>query len=227
MFQNQHGSIVESLVRAGIPRQLAAELARVLSNPLQELKSGPIKQDTTPRNMRQVTPEDRLTLPNLDFRNADPDFREKATEPGEVRAVPVQADAVQERQAPQQNIAVFAVTAGDYLSVVPAGKSARVSLKLQGQNDGVPVVQAGNKSLVSKTVRAECNNVNGMQFFVDKNAQEMVWKLVFDQRAATGIDVVTDVTLEDKGLVVKKRRIYPTFFEDEFESHVIDVEECP
>jgi hypothetical protein len=226
VFQNQHGSLVSALTAAGLSGAAATQIARILSNPKQSLRTGPIEQDTTPEHMRLVQREEKLSLPNLDFREADADYRTPRLRPSEEQRTPEQKPTVTSTEAPQAAFAAFGVTAGNYLSSSPSGDSSTVSLNLDGENGGLPVVDTATKSLFSKRIDAQ-SNANGMRFLIERNNRELVWKLMFEKENAAGVDVVTDVSLGEGGIVVKKRRIYPAGFDDEIVANVIGVQECP
>jgi hypothetical protein len=226
VFQNQHGSLVSALTAAGLSGAAATQIARILSNPKQELRTGPIEQDTTPEHMRLVQREEKRSLPNIDFRAADADYRAPRQLDSEERPEPEQKPTVTSPSAPQSALAAFGVAAGNYLSSIPSGDFTTVRLNLEGENGGLPVVDTATKSMFSKRIDAQ-SDANGMRFLIERNNRELVWKLMFEKENAVGVDVVTDVSLGEGGIVVKKRRIYPAGFDDEIVANVIGVEECP
>ena len=77
MLNAQAAAIADALVSAGIAPDAASKIAKILGNPEQALyHAGPQKVDVTPRAMRKITPEVRQhQLQNIDFREADPDYR--------------------------------------------------------------------------------------------------------------------------------------------------------
>jgi hypothetical protein len=225
MYQSQHAALANALQSAGLPQQSAIEIARILSNPQQTYRSGPIVQDTTPRNMRQVTPDDALTLPNLEFRESDPYREKRELEESEERPEPEQEGTLQENQAPQQVAFAVGVDGGAFTEAVSKGDHAAINLRMRGFNNGIPVVNAPDNSLFAKTFRAE-SDASGLRFFVQQTNQELIWKLTFGKEAALFVDVVTDVTLDANGINVSKARIYPLAAEP-LPGSVIPVVACP
>lgn len=224
MFQNQHGALAEALRRAGLGKDAANEIARILSNPQQTLRTGPIEQDLTPRNMRQVTREDRLTLPGFDQREDDPYYERKRGRESEERDTPQSASAVVVPVAPQQTEDVAGLQAGQFLDSIPAGDSAKLGLRLTGQERGVVTASFADNSLRARSIRAE-SDAGSLRFSIEEYGQEIVWKLMFMRRLGSYVDVVTDVQLGANGLTISKARVYPVAWED-LPSDVIPVEEC-
>lgn len=226
MFQNQHGSLVNAFRAAGLPDRASVLLARILSNNQSPYRTGPIEQDTTPRNMRQPDAEDAMTLPNLEFRGSDPYYSKLRGNESEEQEVPEPQPNVQAVIAPQQTNANHGVVDGRFTQTVPLGDNVKVDLRIKGIHDGIPVVDLPGNMLVSKGVRAE-SNAQGLRFFVRSNDREIVWRLAFVQEEAEPIDVVTDVSLGANSIQISKRRIYPLRVGAEVAAVDIPVVECP
>lgn len=208
-FSLQQGQIRGALVSAGLPADAATKIANVLGNAAQSLRhSGPITHDTTPRNMRLVSPDIRRhTLPTLDFRPADADYRASQVRSSEERPQAVQANAVQESLAPQQTAGAFRVRGGAYTSVTSSGDAATVGLRVTGIGEAAFLDPQGN-NVVAKNLRAEASpeSEGRLRFSIERSGPEVVWKIQL-QNIGT-LDVVTDVRYEDGvGLVVVYERI--------------------
>lgn len=226
MFQNQHGSLVNAFRAAGLPDRASVLLARILSNNQSPYRTGPIEQDTTPRNMRQPDQQDSLTLPNLEFREADPYYKSQRTPDSEQQRVPEQSSAVKAVIAPQQTDAKQNVADGRFTETVSNGDSVTVNLRISGVNGGIPVVNFPDNAFVAKGFRADCN-ANGLRFWIQDNGGEAVWKLAFVQGEADFIDVVTDVSLGPNSINVTKQRIYPLRVGAQVAADGIPVVACP
>lgn len=222
MFQPHFSSLVSALKAAGIGTESATIIARVLTNPQQGGRSGPVTLDTTPRNMRRVTPDARThTLPGLDFMEGDPDYRSPRIPTSEEQPEPEQPPNVQLAVAPQQvNNVTFNVAPGGFANAVPRGRAVEVGMRVKGRDGSVATIDNPSSSLVGKRVRAEADPLTGLRFFVEDTGQELVWKLqaVPQEEVAvdpppeppaceTTVEVVTDVRLEASGLVVEKKRL--------------------
>lgn len=226
MFQNQHGAIENALKAAGLPASSAVAIARILSNVSAAYRVTNLETDTTPRNMRQVTPQDALTLPNLEFREADPYHRKQRTSASENRELPTQGQAIVANVAPQQTDAKNGLRDGAYTEVISEGNESAVSLRVRGVDNGVAVLDKSDNSIVSKHVRAE-SNANGIRFFVQSTDTEVVWKLAIDGSQAVPVDVVTDVRLGANAIEITKQKIYPVIVGPLVDAADIPVVECP
>lgn len=224
MFQNQHGALSQALQRAGLNPSAASEIARILSNPQQELRTGPIKQDLTPRNMRQVRRDDRLTLPGLDQRDDDPYYRRQVNPTSEERYTPTPTSAVTGTAAPQQTEDAAGTVAGQFIETSPDGEAAKISLRLNGEEGGIVTAQYSDGSLRSKAFRAE-SDAGSLRFSIEDYGSEIVWKLMFMERIGASVDVVTNVELDGNNIRVSKARVYPVAWEP-LDPTFIPVEEC-
>lgn len=218
MFQQQFGSIASALKAAGLPHDSATAIARILANPQNTHRSSPITTDSTPRNMRLVTRDDRkYTLPNLDFRDGDPDYRASRVPTSEEQPEPEQPPTVHVDVAPQQaaNVA-FNVAPGGFANAVPRGNAVEVGMRVRGPDRSVATLDTNSSSIVGKRIRAEAAPLTGLRFFIEDTGQELVWKLLPEDRARnladppaceTSVDVVTDIRLEASGFVIEKQRL--------------------
>lgn len=174
--------IAAVLRAAGFPLRQAAELADVLGRKSQGLQTGGgLQQDTTPRDIRQVTPDARRHhLTNLDFRRGDPDYRHPKVDDSERRRSPEPDPAVKSEQAPQETDATYSVVDGAYTNVVGSGGAVAVNLSVTGSGRAMILDPAANH-IVGKTLRCEAagggNNQSLVRFFIDETDQEVVWKL--------------------------------------------------
>lgn len=239
MFQPQFSSLVAALKAAGLASDAATTIARVLANPQQVGRSGPVAVDTTPRNLRRVTPDARKhTLPSLDFREGDPDYRHPRLATSEEKPEPEQPPNLQIAVAPQQvNNVAFNVAPGGFANAVPRGKAVEVGMRIKGPDRSVTTIDATSSSLVGKRIRAEADARTGLRFFIEDTGQELVWKLqaipqeqeiVSDPPACEStVNVVTDVRLESEGLVVEKRTLTVCYVLDPPTTSVIPTDDCP
>lgn len=208
-LSDQRANIRNALVGAGIDADSAAIIANILANGAQTLRhEGVIEHDTTPRNMRFVTPDARkYTLPNLDFKDADPDHRRQRTPPSEESPQPVPPSTVVTSVAPQQTDAKFRVTHGSMVDATGRGDAVEVNLRkrvAKQKSAGMPLTlmdQSGD-TLVGKGMRAQTDDNEGrVRFDIQETEQEVLWNLQF-QNLKTH-DVVTKVEFVDgKGLQV-------------------------
>lgn len=225
-MQRQFGALAQAMIRAGLRPDAASEIAYLLANPSQETLSGPQKIDTTPRNMRLVTPDARrYTLQNLDFRDADPDHRQQRTAMTEEREVPTPPSAIREVQSSQQTQSKFNVDTGGFTEARSSGDSVKVGLRVQGPDQSVATIDKTGNSIVGKVVRAE-TDASGLRFFIESSGQELVWKLqAGGSGEAGGIEVVTDVRLSSAGLEITKQRVFVLKAGDTTTS-IIPVDSC-
>lgn len=225
MYQNQYGSLAQALQRAGLNPSAATEIARILSNPQQTLRTGPIEQDLTPRNMRQVRRDDRLTLPGFDQREDDPYFERQRTRASEERDAPKAQPNVTVAVAPQQDDTANKAKPGAFIDTSPDGDSTKIGLRLQGIEGGMVTAAFADNSLRSRRARAE-SDASGLRFFIEEQGQDVVWKLMFVPAQGGFLDVVTDVRLGPQGIEVSRARIYPLAW-GPLEGTAIPVVECP
>jgi hypothetical protein len=192
--------------------------------------------------MRRVTPDARkYTLPNLDFKEGDPYHTPPRIPPSEERPEPEQPPTVQIAYAPQQvNNIAFNVAPGGFANAVPRGKAVEVGMRVKGPDRSVATIDTVSSSLVGKRIRAEADARTGLRFFIEDTGQELVWKLqaipqeeevvVVDPpppECELRVDVVTDVRLEESGLVVEKRTIGVCYMLDPPTTSTIPTDDCP
>jgi hypothetical protein len=196
MLNAQAAAISAALVAAGINPDAAARIAKILGNPDQALyHNGPQKVDVTPRAMRRITPDVRKhQLPNVDFPEGDPDYREPVIQVTEEIRVPQPAAAVRQPEIPaQRDKATFRVASGRYVSATSTGDTVKVGLRTAGAGRAVFFDSPAN-TLVGKTLRAENDaSDNGrLRFYIDETGQEVVWRLqlqnVEDYEVVTGVE---------------------------------------
>ena len=180
MFKSSQ--IAAILKRAGIPPQHAVALGNLLGNTQQKTTAGPeAEQDTTPRDMRSVTPDARRHhLTNLDFRRGDPDHHSNKIDDSESKREPQPDPAVKRNPAPQETEASYCIVDGKYTQVAPDGESVAIDLAVQG-NGRAMMLDPPSNSIIGKTLRCEAGgggaNQSLVRFFIDETGQEIVWKL--------------------------------------------------
>lgn len=218
MFQQQFGALASALKAAGLPHDSATAIARILANPQSTHRSSPIEIDSTPRNMRLVTRDARKhTLPGMDFREGDPDYRSPRIPSSEEQPEVEPPPNVQIAVAPQQvNNIAFNVAPGGFANAIPRGKAVEVGMRVKGPDRSVATLDTTSSSIVGKRIRAEAAPLTGLRFFIEDTGQELVWKLLPEDRARnladppaceTSVDVVTDIRLEATGFVIEKQRL--------------------
>lgn len=217
--------IAAILRTCGVPMRQAAELAGVLGGRRQKLKTGGgLEQDTTPSDMRNVTPDARRHhLTNLDFRKGDPDYRASKIDESERRRQAQPDPAVKTTPAPQETDASYSLVDGAYTSAVAADGAVAVNLAVQGSGRAMMLDPPSN-SIVGKTLRCEAGggggNQNLVRFFIDETGQEVVWKLML---AIDRIPIVTDIRYRRGRGIEYTRRTAAVFLDpaDPFERKVV------
>jgi hypothetical protein len=203
----------------------AAELAGVLGGRRQKLKTGGgLEQDTTPSDLREVTPSARRHhLTNLDFRRGDPDYRPSKIDDSERRRQAQPDPAIKTVSAPQETDSSYNLVDGAYTSVVAADGAVAVNLAVQGSGRAMMLDPPSN-SIVGKTLRCEAGgggaNQNLVRFFIDETGQEVVWKLML---AIDRIPIVTDIRYRIGRGIEYTRRTAAVFLDpaDQFERKVV------
>ena len=174
-------ALVTEFRKAGLQPDSAVRIARILGNSMQEMRRGPATTDTTPRSMRQVTPDKRQhQLTNLDFQEGDPDYRQTRLQATEEKVQPTQASTVQTEQSPQETSSPFNVSGGNYVEAKSGGGS--VGLGLRVTRTGPFLTQNGEaNALVGTHLRteAECGAEGLIRFFIEKRGEEHIFKLQF------------------------------------------------
>lgn len=208
-FNLQGGQIRGALVAAGLPAAAATQISNILSNCAQTLQhAGPIIHDQTPANLRMVTPDARRhTLPNLDFRQSDPYYRQPKAQESEERKPIQQTSVVQTSVAPQQTESTFRVLGGPYTAAAGTGDSVQVGLRVQGYGR-VATLDPPSNTIVGKNLRAASDSGdNGrLRFYIEETGQEIVWNLQLQN--VSPYEVVTGVRYEEGiGLVVTYSKI--------------------
>jgi hypothetical protein len=191
-----NASRLAALMRScGIPVRQATELANILGGTRQKLKTGGgLEQDTTPSDLREVTPDARRHhLTNVDFRKGDPDFRPSKIDESERRPQAQPDPAIKKSPAPQETDANYNLVDGSYTSVQPADGAVAVNLSVHGSGRAMMLDPPSN-SIVGKTLRCEAggggSNQTLVRFFIDETGQEVVWKLML---AIERMQIVTDM----------------------------------
>lgn len=204
MFSQQAGQLTNALVAAGLSPTAASTIASILGNASQGLvHRGPQTHDTTPESMRYVTPDTRKqVLTNLDFRQADPDYRQPLTRTSEEQPKPEPEPTVLSTISPQQRASTFRVLGGAYTSAEGRGEFVSVGLRVNGAGEAAFLDPQSN-SIVAKTLRAEADTSSDgrLRFFIERPGREVVWKLQLKNVGA--VEVVTNVQyVAGEGLVM-------------------------
>jgi hypothetical protein len=228
-FQLQFRSIAEELRKAGLPGDTATRVAKILANSAQPMRSGPVEVDTTPRNIRQVSPDARKhQLTNLDFREGDPYYRRNRRPRTEERTRPSPASSVQAPASPQASENPYRVSAGSFTEARSGADGVEVGLRISGTGP-ILVQDPASGSLVGKTLRAEADTGEAgfLRFFVEEQADEYVLKLQIDRDQLRSLlyellgidppppdppfpppppldDVLVDASLTDAGLCFRR-----------------------
>jgi hypothetical protein len=220
MLNAQAAAIADALISAGIAPDAAGRIAKILGNPEQALyHAGPQKVDVTPRAMRKITPDVRKhQLQNVDFREADPDYKQPIHRTTEEAQVPVPPDSVRETElSSAAKSAAFRVAAGQYVSADSAGDSVKIGLRVAGNGRAV-MLDPPSSTLIGKTLRAEAdaNDTDRLRFYIDETGQEIVWKMQLQN--VERCPVVTGVKFNrNKGLELTCRNAYVWTEGDPFE----------
>jgi hypothetical protein len=132
-FSEQRRQLRNALLAAGMTPDSATQIANILGNSAQGLRhAGPVEIDSTPQDLRFVTPEQRkLRLSNLDFRQGDPDYRPQLTASSEERKENEPEPNVVAIVAPQQTPANFRVAPGSLTDVAGNGQAAALAAALR------------------------------------------------------------------------------------------------
>ena len=177
----QFRALVTEFRKAGLQPDSAVRIARILGNSMQEMRRGPATTDTTPRSMRQVTPDKRQhQLTNLDFKEGDPDHRKTRLQATEEKVQPTQASTVQTEQSPQETSSPFHIAGGNYVETKSGGGAVGVGLRVNGT--GQFLTQNGEaNALAGSSLRAEaeCGREGLIRFFIEERAEEHIFKLQF------------------------------------------------
>ena len=220
MLNAQAAAIADALISAGIAPDAAGRIAKILGNPEQALyHAGPQKVDVTPRAMRKTTPDVRKhQLQNVDFREADPDYKQPIHRTTEEAPIPVPPDSVRETElSSAAKSAAFRVAPGQYVTADSAGDSVKVGLRVAGNGRAV-MLDPPSSTLIGKTLRAEAdaNDTDRIRFYIDETGQEIVWKMQLQN--VERCPVVTGVKFNrNKGLELTCRNAYVWTEGDPFE----------
>jgi len=213
-FSEQRQQLRNALVTAGLSPDAASQIASILGNSAQEMRhDAAVRVDTTPADLRMVDGKKRkLRFPNLDFRDGDPDHRNKRTEPSEEKKEKKPEPNVLQIIAPQQTPSLFHLAPGVLTDVAGQGDSAQVNVRAvvaARPPAGMPIAMMDSQAnqLVGKALRAQVGQNDGTaRLDVQETGQEVLLNLQMLNRS--DYDVVTKVEyVEGKGLEVTYDRI--------------------
>lgn len=216
MSYSKYGNqIANYLKAAGIPAVWATAIGNVLGNSgLHQVQRGEVTRDTTRKEHRFVTPDVRKhILPDVDFRDGDPDYRPPARPVTEELLVPVPQPTVIVDRSPQQDAAPFRVDGGDFIRTAGAGDNVKVNLNCHINavpQQGLPMALLNKpfNTVIGKALRAECGAMDQgqLRFFVEQNGEEVLLKLQLLNTLQT--EVVTDVRyVSGKGIVATYQKV--------------------
>jgi hypothetical protein len=195
-YQLQFRSLVGELRKAGLGTEAATNIAHVLADSAQKMRSGPVEVDTTPPGIRSVDGNSRKHhLTNLDFVEGDPYHRKRRGRPTEDRPRPIQASALQSQPSPQTSDYPFNVSSGNFTEAKSSANGVEVGLRISGTGSFLTQDQSSG-SLVGKSLRAEADTgANGfLRFFIEEQAGEYVLKIQLDR------DLLRDLIFDMLGL---------------------------
>jgi hypothetical protein len=176
--------LVSELQKAGLPRQNAVAIGRILGNSLQEMRRGPETKDVTNPKMRQVDGNRRTQqFKNLDFPQGDPDYRKQRKQSSENKLTPVQASTVQSDKDPTTTDNAFNVSAGSFVQVNPSAEGVEVGLRIVG---GYPIMtqDAESGAIVGKRIRCNAGQQAALiNFNLEPRDDEFILNLSIDLRA--------------------------------------------
>ena len=180
-YQNQMAQLVSEFQKAGLPRQNAVAIGRILGNSLQEMRRGPETKDVTSPRMRQVTGQRRKQeFKNLDFQQGDPDYRKGTKQSSENKPRPVRPSTVQDDKDPVKTDNYFNVEAGPFVIVEPNSEGVEVGLRIVGTE---PIMTQDSESgaIVGKRIRCNAGQQEGLiNFNLESRDDEYILNLSLD-----------------------------------------------
>jgi hypothetical protein len=173
--------LVSELQKAGLPRQNAVAIGRILGNSLQEMRRGPETKDVTNPKMRQVDGNRRTQqFKNLDFPQGDPDYRKTRQQLSENKPRPTQASTVQSDKDPNATENSFNVSSGPFVQVEPSAEGVEIGLRIVGTNP-IMTQDAESGAIVGKRIRCNAGQQTALiNFNLEPRDDEYILNLSFD-----------------------------------------------
>ena len=161
-YQNQMAQLIAEFQKAGLPRQNAVAIGRILGNSLQEMRRGPETKDVTNPKMRAVGPTGRKQqFKNIDFLQGDPDYRKLKNQLSENKPTPTQPGTVQDDKDPTQTDNYFNVESGPFVQVEPKAEGVEIGLRIVGTQP-IMTQDAESGAIVGKRIRCNAGQQTGL-----------------------------------------------------------------
>ena len=194
-YQNQMAQLIAEFQKAGLPRQNAVAIGRILGNSLQEMRRGPETKDVTNPKMRAVGPTGRKQqFKNIDFLQGDPDYRKLKKQLSENKPTPTQPGTVQDDKDPTQTDNYFNVESGPFVQVEPKAEGVEIGLRIVGTQP-IMTQDAESGAIVGKRIRCNAGQQTGLiNFNLEPRDDEYILNLSFDlDKLASAInDIITN-----------------------------------
>ena len=194
-YQNQMAQLIAEFQKAGLPRQNAVAIGRILGNSLQEMRRGPETKDVTSSKMRAVGPTGRKQqFKNIDFLQGDPDHRKLKKQLSENKPTPTQPGTVQDDKDPTQTDNYFNVESGPFVQVEPKAEGVEIGLRIVGTQP-IMTQDAESGAIVGKRIRCNAGQQTGLiNFNLEPRDDEYILNLSFDlDKLASAInDILTN-----------------------------------
>jgi hypothetical protein len=173
--------LIAEFQKAGLPRQNAVAIGRILGNSLQEMRRGPETKDVTNPKMRSVGPTGRKQqFKNIDFLQGDPDYRKLKKQPSENKPTPTQPGTVQDDKDPTQTDNYFNVESGPFVQVEPKAEGVEIGLRIVGTQP-IMTQDAESGAIVGKRIRCNAGQQTGLiNFNLEPRDDEYILNLSFD-----------------------------------------------
>lgn len=187
-YQNQMAQLIAEFQKAGLPRQNAVAIGRILGNSLQEMRRGPETKDVTNPKMRAVDSTSRKQqFKNLDFLQGDPDYRKLKKQLSENKPKPTQPGTVQNDKDPTQTDNYFNVESGPFVQVEPKAEGVEVGLRIVGTQP-IMCQDAESGSIIGKRIRCNAGQQTALiNFNLEPRDDEFILNLSLDLQALADI----------------------------------------
>lgn len=186
-YQNQMAQLIAEFQKAGLPRQNAVAIGRILGNSLQEMRRGPETKDVTNPKMRSVDSTGRKQqFKNIDFLQGDPDYRKLKKQLSENKPEPVQPGTVQTDKDPTQTDNYFNVESGPFVQVEPNAEGVEVGLRIVGTQP-IMCQDAESGTIIGKRIRCNAGQQAALiNFNLEPRDDEFILNLSLDLKELAG-----------------------------------------
>lgn len=183
-YQNQMAQLIAEFQKAGLPRQNAVAIGRILGNSLQEMRRGPETKDVTSPKMRLVNKEKRVQeFTNIDFLQGDPDYRKLKKRLSEEKPNPTRPGTVQDDKDPTKTDNYFNVESGPFVQVEPKAEGVEVGLRIVGTQP-IMCQDAESGAIIGKRIRCNAGQQSALiNFNLEPRDDEFILNLSLDLRA--------------------------------------------